>query len=237
MRIRFAIYSVTVILLSAGIAQADIYTCKDANGNVVYTDSPGGCANAEEVTVDTLPTLVPSKSLPTSSSGSSVIKDEDKIAYNELVITSPSNDATVRDNQGNLTINFRATPALQTRKGHKYVVTLDGTEIYSGSSTITALKNIDRGTHSIGVKVVAQDGSTKISAKPVKITLQRFSSLNNPDSNSIDANQGVGNANNENNTDDNPDNDDPETIITNQKFPSNTKFNRPATPPPPPASN
>jgi len=216
-------------------APAEIYTCKDAKGNTVYTDSPGGCANAEEIKTDKLPTLVPSKPL-TNRSSTGVKKAEDEINYTDLVITSPSNDATIRDNNGNLTINFRAAPALHSRNGHKYVVTVDGAEVYSGTSTITALKNVDRGTHSIGVKVVAADGSTKINAKPVQFTLQRFSALNNPNSNSPDANSGVGNANNANNTDDNPDNDDSETIITNQKFPSNTKFNRPATPPPP-ASN
>ncbi len=231
---KIVIFMLASIYIAA--ANAEIYTCKDAKGNTVYTDSPNACANAEEVKTDKLPTLIPTKPLSTTSSNRVVKQEEDKNLYNELVITSPSNGTTIRDNNGNLTINFRATPALQTRNGHKYIVMVDGAEVYSGTSTITALKNVDRGTHSINVKVVDADGSTKISASPISVNLQRFSVLNNPESNSTDANDGVGNANNDNNTDDNPDNDDAETIITNQKFPSNTKFNRPVTPPPP-ASN
>ncbi len=227
MRRRLAIFCIIFTLFCVGNAQAEIYTCKDAKGNTVYTDTPGGCANAEEVKVDTLPELVPSKSIAIPSSNR-VVKEEDKSVYSELVITSPSNDATIRENQGNLTINFRASPALQTRIGHKFVVSMDGTEIYSGTSTITALKNVDRGTHTIVVKIVAPDGSTKLSAAPVKFTMQRFSVLNNAESNSTDANAGG--------------EDGSQTTVTNQKFPGNTKFNRPASPPPvtppppPPAS-
>lgn len=199
MRISLAIFTVNFILFCVGNAQAEIYTCKDAKGNTVYTDSPGGCVNAKEVEVDTLPTLIPTKSLANSNSNRSSKKEEDKNPYTELVITSPSNDATVRDNQGNLTINFRAAPALQTRKGHKYVVTVNGTEVYSGTSTITELKNVERGTHTVAVKVVDSNGGTKISAAPVKVTVQRFSEIQNQENSEINQNP-------------------------TKKFPSNTKF-------------
>jgi hypothetical protein len=216
MRVILVMSGAILILLAIGNLQAEIFTCKDANGNTVYTDSPGGCENAEAIKVDTLPTLVPSKSiaLPRSSNGST--KEDDKEIYNELVITSPSNDSTFRDNQGNLTVNFRASPSLQTRKGHQYVVTLNGTEVYKGTSTIAALKNVDRGTHNIAVKIVDPAGAVKVSATPVKVTLQRFSALQNSGSRTSVTNPGNGNGNN-----------------NNQSFPSNTKFNRPAIPPPP----
>lgn len=175
MRISLAITAAILMLFCVSNTQAEIYTCKDAKGNTVYTDSPAGCANAEEIKVDTLPTLVPSKSIAVPRSSNSSGKEDDKDTYSELVITSPSNDSTLRDNQGNLTINFRASPALQTRKGHTYVVMVDGAEVYSGTSTITALKNVDRGTHNIVVKIVDPEGNMKISAAPVKVTLQRFS--------------------------------------------------------------
>lgn len=175
-------------------AHAKIYTCKDANGDTIYTDSPSNCANSEQIKVDSLPTLVPSKPLAIPASNRGTKTTEDKNSYNELQITSPSNDATIRDNNGKLTINFRVAPALQTRKGHKYVVTVNGKEVYSGTSTITALKNVDRGTQTIGVKVVDADGNMKISAAPVKVTLQRFSALQNSDGNSNNNDSGENNS-------------------------------------------
>ena len=176
MRISLAIFMVMLIMLCIHNVQAEIYICKDDKGGTVYTDSPDTCANAEEVKVDALPTLVPSKSIATPNNNRSVVNEDDKNAYTELVITSPINDATVRDNQGNRTINFRAAPTLQQRKKHKYVVTVNGEEVYSGTSTTTALKNVDRGTHSISVKIVDANGSTKIRATPVIVTLHRYSS-------------------------------------------------------------
>ncbi len=207
-----------MLIVFCANVQAEIYTCKDADGKTIYTDSPSGCTNAETVKTDELPTLIPTKPLASTPRTTSTNTElEDKNKYTALTITSPTNDSTVRNNQGNITINFQASPALQTRVGHKYVVTIDGTEVYSGSSTITALKNVDRGTHTIGVKVVDANGSTKISATPVTFTLQRFSALQNVQGDSSDNDGG-----------------DSDTTATNQKFPSNTKFNRPATPPPPP---
>jgi len=212
--------SITMLItLALANAQAEIYSCKDANGKTIYTDTPGQCANAEEVEVDRLPTLIPTKPIAIPRNNNSAQKEDDKNIYTELVITSPSNDTTIRDNQGNLTINFRAAPALQARNGHKYVVTVDGAEVYKGTSTITSLKNVDRGTHTINVKVVATDGSTKISATPVKVTLQRFSALQNKGKT---PKSGGGS-----------ENPDSGRNVNNQSFPSNTKLpTRPVAPPP-----
>ena len=210
---------ITIFVLTTSIVHAEIYTCKNASGETIYTDSPSQCANAEEIKVDTLPTLVPAKPVPIPASNRSNNATEDNSSYNELVITSPANDATLRDSQGNLTINFRAAPALQTRQGHKYIVSVNGAEVYSGTSTIAALKNVDRGTHTIAVKIIAADGSTKIAALPVKVTLHRFSALQNNSTSQSDSGAG-GNGNSGGNT-------------NSQSFPSNSKFpSRPASPPP-----
>ncbi len=213
---RSGLFSIVFAFFFASNGQAEIYTCKNAQGETIYTDSPSQCVNAEEINVDTLPTLIPTKpvSIPASNQDSNKT-DEDKNQYSELVITSPANNATVRDNQGNLTINFRSSPALQTRKGHKFVVAVNGKEIYSGTSTITALNNMDRGTHTITAKIIDSSGKAMITSSAVKATLQRFSSLQNND-----ASNGNG---------DPP----PGGNTSSQAFPSNTKFPRR----PPPASN
>ena len=215
---RIGLITIVFALLFASNVQAEIYTCTNAKGEIIYTDSPSQCANAEEINVDTLPALIPTKPVSIPASNQSNTKpDEDKNSYTELIITSPANNATVRDNQGNLTINFRSSPALQTRKGHKYVVAVNGKQIYSGTSTITALKNMDRGTHTITAKIIDSSGKAMITSSAVKATLQRFSSLQNND---------VSNGNDGNG-------DPPGGNTNSQAFPSNTKF--PSRPPP--ASN
>jgi len=219
MRVNSCIFIAMLMVCGMSIAHAQIYTCKDKNGNKIYTDSPSQCANAEEIKTDALPTLVPTKPLVLPSRNSSANIDSDKYIYKELEITSPTNDSTSRNNQGNLTINFRVAPGL--RSGHKFVVSVSGKEVYTGTSTIAALKNVDRGTHSIGVKVVDADGSTKISAAPVKVTLQRFSALQNPEASTSDTGDNNGTSN---------DNEDSEPNISNQSFPRLPKLPRQGTP-------
>ncbi len=216
-------------------AHADIYTCKDSDGKTVYTDSPDACKDAEEVKVDTLPTLIPTKPLATSprtSTSNNTLAE--KNSYTALTITSPSNDSVIRDNQGNVTINFQVSPNLKTRSGHEFVVTLDGTQVYNGTSTITALKNVDRGTHTIGLKVVAADGSTKISATPVKFTLNRFSALQNQENRFNDGDPDIDNDPKNNDLDDDADQDLNNNTFS---FPTNTKLPTRPPPPPPPPSN
>ena len=202
------------LLFFMNYASAEIYTCKDAKGNTIYTDSPSECANAEEVEVDELPELVPTKPIVVPRSSNSPVKQDTKNKYSELKITSPDNDSTIRNNQGDLTINFQSTPALQTRFGHKYVVNMDGKEIYTGTSTVTTLKNVDRGTHTISVKIVTADNRTVISATPVLFTLHRFSKRSQVDLTNSDSTLATEDARNSN----------PFT------FPQNTKAPLPSTP-------
>lgn len=222
MRLGFASIFIVLFVVCASSVQAKIYTCKDANGKTIYTDTPSQCANAEEIKEDALPALVPTKRIAIPASNRSTKPAEEKNAYKELVITSPANDSITRNNQGNLTVNFRVEPSLKS--GDKFVITVNGKEVYTGTSTITALKNVDRGTLSIGAKVIDADGSAKINATPVNVTLQRFSILQSSDNGDSNSESSDNDAGNENNSDD----DTP--TITNQRFPRNTQFNRPATP-------
>ena len=215
---RINLFTIIFVLFFAASVQAEIYTCKNAKGETIYTDSPSQCVNAEEVKVDTLPTLIPTKPISIPANNQNNQPEEEKFSYSILEITSPANNANLRDNQGNITINFRSTPALQTRKGHQYVVAVNGKDVYSGTSTITALKNVDRGTHTITAKIIDSSGKVIITSSAVKATLQRFSSLQN--NNVINDSGGNGDAPDGSNT-------------NSQAFPSNTKF--PTRPPP--ASN
>lgn len=177
MRANLLIMGFTLLCISN--VHAEIYTCKDAKGETIFTDSPSQCANAEEIKVDKLPTLTPSKSIAIPASSQSDQSADDKEAYKEVVVTAPSHESVMRNNQGDITINFRSSPALQTRKGHQYLVTVSGKEIYKGTSTIAIMKNVDRGTHTVVVKIIASDGNVVKSSSPVSFTLQRFSSQQN----------------------------------------------------------
>ena len=54
---RVSLLLLIVIVLCVVDAQARIYTCKDENGNTIYSDTPTACTNAEEIKTDKLPTF------------------------------------------------------------------------------------------------------------------------------------------------------------------------------------
>ncbi len=185
---RVSICLLLMILICVQLAQARIYTCKDKDGNTVYSDTPiaEGCSESEEVKVDSLPTLIETKPLVTNNSSSSKQEASDQVTksdYSSLVITTPSAAENVRSNEGTVNITFESTPLLETRRGHQFVVMMGDKEIYKGTQNNVELKNVDRGTHIITAKIVARNGRTIISSEPIEFTLHRYSQLQgNPES-------------------------------------------------------
>lgn len=168
------------MLFFAGFAQAGIYTCKDENGNTIYSDTPQACVDdkAEEVKVDSLPTLIQTKPVATQTSNETEeVKKKDH--YQSLVITSPNKDETLRSNNGDLTISYQTDPALKTDVGHRYVVILNGKEIYRGKNASVKLEELDRGEYSVSAKIVTSNGKTLLESESMEFFLQRFSALQN----------------------------------------------------------
>lgn len=177
---RVVLLMLIVIAMVASSAQARIYTCKDKNGNTVYSDTPSVCIDAEEVKVDTLPELIKTKPVAVPRSTSSKTNASKQVGnggYKSLTITTPSDQENVRSNEGKVLIAFQASPALKSRNGHQYVISVGGKEVYKGPKTSVALENVDRGTHAVTAKIIARNGKTLISSEAVQFTLHRFSSL------------------------------------------------------------
>lgn len=175
---RVSLLILIVITMCANSAQARIYTCKDKDGNTVYSDIPEACPDAEEVQVDSLPQLIETKPLAVPNATTTQSKKQEAISsYESLVITTPGDEETLRSNEGNVTIAFQASPALNARNGHQYIILLGDKEVYKGTKNSVALKNVDRGTHVVTAKIVARNGRTLISSESVQFTLQRFSRL------------------------------------------------------------
>ena len=97
------------------------------------------------------------------------------VQYSNLEITSPANNSTFRDNAGQVSVTLDLQPALQDDDAIS--LTLDGKEVGQTKSTSLTLKNVNRGTHNLGVAIKDSQGTTLISATPVTFTLQRTSVL------------------------------------------------------------
>ncbi len=164
MRILISIFCLLVALS----ATAEVYRSVDENGNVVFTDKPS--PDAELIEVDELQTIQP-PSVGDFEYTPPPVKPKSK--YTEVSITSPQNDAAIRNNGGNVTVNIATKPGLQAND--HLVLYLDGKEIMLGKATAKAFSGLDRGSHQLRAAVKDADGRIQLSSSSVTFHLLRQS--------------------------------------------------------------
>ncbi|GAA5192636.1 DUF4124 domain-containing protein [Ferrimonas gelatinilytica] len=148
---------------------AQIYKWVDENGQVHYSDKPQPGAESvalSEGSTISLPSPPPVTPKPVEESG-----PEYKIG-----IRSPSEEATVRDNNGQLGLDISLEPELAD--GHRVQLFLDGVQVRTlGGGGSFALDNLDRGEHQLQAKVVDKNGKVLASSPLRTVYLHRHSIL------------------------------------------------------------
>jgi hypothetical protein len=193
--------ALTLLAGGHGVAGSPIYRTVDADGNVIFSDvppAPGRYTESLElstpntfsspVTAGTGP--VPAGTGP-APAGDAVrlevwladgegARDPDAAArgYQLLRITAPPDDAGLRDNAGNVTVLGELHPALLP--GHAVQLYLDGALQQSAAQPQFQLLNVDRGTHTLQLRVVDASGTVLISSAPSVFHLQRRSLILQP---------------------------------------------------------
>ena len=146
-----------------------VYAIKDRDGNIIgYTDDPN--KGSEEVTIRKGTEYTPPEQNTVWTKVEPKVVEE-PAAYTKFAIASPSNDATIRDNAGNIQVAFDIRPALAV--GHKVQLLLDGAVISESRGVIQSAANVDRGTHSITAKIVDANNRVIKTASPVTVHLHR----------------------------------------------------------------
>jgi hypothetical protein len=165
------------LLLASGIAQAQkVYKVIQPDGTVMFTDTPPADGSGEEVDVQPLNTTPPLAS-PTEAFDDTPAAELEQ-GYSEFRITSPGDDAAIRDNAGNVNVDLKINPSL--RAGDTIELTLDGQSIGGGRKTAITLTNMDRGTHSLQALVKNASGKVVARSNSVTFTLQRRSKILQP---------------------------------------------------------
>jgi hypothetical protein len=170
-------------------AATRIYRTVDADGNVVFTDVPPRPGEpGEPVELQQGSDFTPPEP---ATNPSPLVRLEDWLGENDddgeaapasyatLRILSPADDEGLRDNAGNVMVVAEIDPALQT--GHTLQLYLDGTLTQSIRSGRTfQLTNVDRGSHSLELRVVDAGGATLMASEAHSFHLQRRSVLSQP---------------------------------------------------------
>ena len=149
---------------------ADVYMSRDANGNVIFSDTPSPNATVHEVkALPSVPALAPSA---TTAPQTPAKATETAFSYTSLSIVSPTNQLTLpTGSTGDLDISGILSPSL--RETDTVHLLDNGKAIQQGRQTSFQLTNLDRGEHKFQIVVRDKQGKTLISSNSVTVYVQR----------------------------------------------------------------
>ncbi|MDH0446868.1 DUF4124 domain-containing protein [Shewanella sp. GD04112] len=160
-------FTLISLLLLSLFAQATVYKWVDKDGKVHYSDEPHPNAEVVELKEKTLNQIA----LPPVKNDADDSQVIQQIQY-QVVITSPTEEETVRDNSGDFQVTATVTPEIKSQ--YLMALKLDGQTVGQPQvGGIFQLKNIDRGEHTIVVDAMTQNGKVFASSSPRKIFLHQ----------------------------------------------------------------
>ncbi|MEZ5478815.1 MAG: DUF4124 domain-containing protein [Thiolinea sp.] len=175
----------TFLLLITAAAQAEVFQWRDANGSVVYGDSPPESVTAREVELQPL-TIADrydtgeddNKAAATNTDAEAEQDDEqmaETVNYSRFAVQSPEANEALRSNNGNVLIRLELQPDLQA--GHGIAVYMDGKQIANGKATVFSLENVDRGQHSLFAVLYDAEENMIRNTEAVSFTVLRASRI------------------------------------------------------------
>ena len=149
----------TWLLIACFIAlptSAQVFTYVDPQGNRVFTDQPKpGNATRVPLVKSNRMAANPTSAVPLSAEDSPEVKAP--FHYDLVRILVPEPDATIRSNSGEIIVSVTSEPGLQ--RAHRYRLLLDGQPTAKpGLSPVFPLSNIDRGSHTLSVEILDEQG-------------------------------------------------------------------------------
>lgn len=155
----------------ASLAQA-VYRTTDAQGNVVFTDTPpAGTTPADRVEIRPTNTARPIE-VPAPPVPAETPDVEAAVVSYTVAITNPANETSFPMGPGNFSVSANINPAL--REGDSLQLFIDGTpqgEPQQGASW--DLTNVFRGRRDLTVGVIGPAGETIILSDPVTVFVFR----------------------------------------------------------------
>lgn len=164
-------YTLLLLLISLAV-QAEVYRSVDREGNVIFSDT--STDNAEKIELQQSYTYSPPVIIDLADDEPPPPPIEITVPNYTLVITSPSQNETIRENAGNITIDSSVTPPINTDRGDKLIFSLDG-KLKSDAQDATSytFTNVDRGSHIAVVSVIDNTGNVIKTSKSILFHLQR----------------------------------------------------------------
>lgn len=140
----------TILLGDLAFAQEKrIYVSRDANGVVIFSDSP--TPGSEEITLTVRPNIMEPTEVRFPER-----KPKEAPPF-QVEIIQPMDQATLRDNTGSVYIEGRITPRFQ--RGFRVQLIFNGLAYGEPQNTaVFILRDVDRGEHTIQLELIDQNG-------------------------------------------------------------------------------
>lgn len=160
---RLFLPALAVLLTAAPVLADEIYRWVDSAGQVHYSDVPRD--GAEQVEMNPTQTFTAPKVARASSSPAQA-KADLAAGYDSLTIVSPSQEETIWNTGGVITIAVSASPALQP--GHSVSIYYDGQAVEKEPQATSAqLSEVFRGEHKVTAEIRDASGRVIKKADPV----------------------------------------------------------------------
>ena len=154
---------------AASTKKKKLYIWRNAEGVLVYSDSPKADVEADVVDVNTTPNIL--KSVDTDILKGKKDPEKEKI---KIEILKPSQEETIRDNSGSVYISGAIKPSF--KRGLSVVLKLNDKKIKGPQkSAVFILRNVDRGEHKVQLEVWNEKGKVIAVSDPVTFYLHRAS--------------------------------------------------------------
>lgn len=164
------------IFYGIGICHAEtIYKVVQQDGTVLYTDQPvpGAIAiDLSSVNTSTMPRLA---TVPPDKRTSK--DDNDSGPQYVVKVVSPTPEATIRDNTGQIAITATVSPNVPNGEFNLF---LDNSKIASQNFGSFILDGINRGAHTFFISVTDNTGKTLASSEPQTFYMHQVSILTRP---------------------------------------------------------
>jgi hypothetical protein len=156
-KVLFALLLLLAVPQATAQETKKIYVTRDANGVLVFSDSPQ--AGAEELNLSSRPNMMAATD-PTLPAPKPPAKEPFTVE-----IAQPEDQGTVRDNTGSVYVSGKISPMFQ--RGLRVRLLLDGkSQAEPQNSAVFILRDVERGEHKLQMELFDQNGKL-IATSPV----------------------------------------------------------------------
>jgi hypothetical protein len=161
-----------LLLASFNSAADSIYRTTDAEGNVVFTDSPGASSRpSEQIEIQRTNTVEPPQISPLPDTNTSGNEPDAPLPYT-VTIATPADETSFPMGPGNFSVSANVSPTLKKYEGLQLFV--DGVAWGTPQRDHRwDLINVFRGQHDLTVAVVSNAGETRAMSAPVRVYVHR----------------------------------------------------------------